>query len=423
MLTLALPALVGVLALGGEVGGWYYTQRSMQNAADAGALASATNGSGTFAAEAVSVATQYGFTNGVANTTVAATTVGCPAGTPAGTTTCYQVAISRDVPIRLARLVGFNGSVALGGGRGQTVLASAISSSRVNAGFCIIALRSSPSTANALLINGGGSFYLGDCDVHSNASMKCNGAGPWGITAASQVGASGPGACGTTTNLYGQSVISDPFSALSTAANIPAAPGGCTALTQNGGTLVIPSSGLNVCGPLTIANTVNVTTTAPGGVIRIYNSNLVLASSTARLVGPTTSGLTLVFTGTAGGAVTPGFITGTGTVDIGAPTSGTWSGVAIYQDNRMTRASTRTYSGSSPAFNITGLVYMPRADVTFSGNIKHQTGGLKCLSMVVNSLTVSGAGSIFANPTSQCYQAGLNLPQGPTTLNRQALVQ
>jgi Flp pilus assembly protein TadG len=425
MLTLALPVLVGTLALAGEVGGWYYTQRSMQNAADAAALAASTNASGTFAAEAASVASQYGFTNGVANTTVATTNPSCPTGTPAGVTTCYRVAISKDVPIRLARLAGFTGSVAMGTGRGQTVQAVAISSSRVNAGFCIVALASGlAASTNAFLINGGSSFNLGGCDVHSNASAKCNGAGPWGITASSQVGASGPGACGTTTNLYTQSTIPDPFAALTTAANIPPLPGGCAgATTWTTSTKAIPVAGFCFNGDLTIAanNTVTLTSTAPGGVIYIYGGRNLLLGSGSQLLGPTGSGVTIVFTGTAGG--TPGFITGTGTIDIGAPTSGTWSGVAVYQDNRMTTVSSRTYSGNSPTMNITGLVYAPYADITYSGAINHQTGGLSCLGMVARTVTVSGTGSIFANSTSQCYQAGLNLPAGPTQLFRQALVQ
>src|SRR5438067_1858450 len=58
---LAMPALVGGVALGVEVTYWLYTQRSMQNAADAAALAAATNGGTNYATEAKAVTAQYGF--------------------------------------------------------------------------------------------------------------------------------------------------------------------------------------------------------------------------------------------------------------------------------------------------------------------------------------------------------------------------
>ncbi|OJU09588.1 MAG: hypothetical protein BGN86_13485 [Caulobacterales bacterium 68-7] len=89
----------------------------------------------------------------------------------------------------------------------------------------------------------------------------------------------------------------------------------------------------------------------------------------------------------------------------------------------MAGAGSWTYSGNSPAFNITGLVYMPRADLDIRGAINHATGGLSCLSLVSATFDIRGTGSLFANSTSQCSQAGLTLPTGPTLLTRQALVQ
>ena len=133
-------------------------------------------------------------------------------------------------------------------------------------------------------------------------------------------------------------------------------------------------------------------------------------------------GMTIVFTGVSGAA---GFITGSGTIDFGAPTSGPWSGVALYQNPALTSASNVTYSGNSPTFNITGLIYAPYASMTFSGAINHQTKGYACLAFYVDSLLINGAGSIFNNPTRQCFEAGLSgLPSAPDVMAvRQALVQ
>jgi hypothetical protein len=50
------PTLVGTLALGFEVSNWYLTTRGMQNAADAAAIAAATNGGTNYDVEARAVA-------------------------------------------------------------------------------------------------------------------------------------------------------------------------------------------------------------------------------------------------------------------------------------------------------------------------------------------------------------------------------
>ena len=90
-----------------------------------------------------------------------------------------------------------------------------------------------------------------------------------------------------------------------------------------------------------------------------------------------------------------------------APSTGTWKGIALYQDQRMAAPADITYSGNSPTFNITGLVYAPKANLEFKGAINHATGGYSCIGVVANSVLIKGTGSIFANATSECAQAGL----------------
>src|SRR5258705_1229397 len=52
--------LVGALGLGFEVSNWYMTTRGMQNAADAAAIAAATNGGAHLDVEAQDVSARYG---------------------------------------------------------------------------------------------------------------------------------------------------------------------------------------------------------------------------------------------------------------------------------------------------------------------------------------------------------------------------
>jgi Flp pilus assembly protein TadG len=60
LVALALPVLAGTMGLAAEISHWYLHQRSMQNAADAAAIAAATNGSSTYAAEAAGLQRKMG---------------------------------------------------------------------------------------------------------------------------------------------------------------------------------------------------------------------------------------------------------------------------------------------------------------------------------------------------------------------------
>src|ERR1051326_1289440 len=61
---LTLPAMVGAMGLAAEVSYWHLHHRAMQNAADAAAIAAATNGGANYATEGKAVAAHYGFTDG-----------------------------------------------------------------------------------------------------------------------------------------------------------------------------------------------------------------------------------------------------------------------------------------------------------------------------------------------------------------------
>src|ERR1700694_1628980 len=77
----ALIPFVGALGIGFEVSNWYLTARGMQNAADAAAIAAATNAGSNYDVEAKAVAAQYGFVNGTNNISIAVSSgVACPDG-------------------------------------------------------------------------------------------------------------------------------------------------------------------------------------------------------------------------------------------------------------------------------------------------------------------------------------------------------
>jgi hypothetical protein len=151
--------------------------------------------------------------------------------------------------------------------------------------------------------------------------------------------------------------------------------------------------------------TINTPLGQPGTVLTIYNGQLDTNGFT--ITTSNGSALTVVFSGTNGGSYIHA-PTGSGTLDIAAPTTGPWKGVAIYQDPKLTTGVDISAAGNTPAWKITGLVYLPNSSVTLSGIVNKAGFGLSCFAMVVKDITVNGNGAIL--PNGQCVPAGLGMP-------------
>ena len=66
-----------------------------------------------------------------------------------------------------------------------------------------------------------------------------------------------------------------------------------------------------------------------------------------------------------------------------------------YQDPTLTTGVDVSAAGNSPTWNITGLVYMPRASVTLRGAIDKATAGKSCLVLVADNFQLSGNAGIL----------------------------
>jgi len=139
---LAIP-LVGFMAVGFEISNWYMLTRSMQNAADAAAVAAALNGGDTYVVEAQDVAARYGFVDGQNNVTVTVTNSAPCApnpNLPAGAV-CYSVAISGYTPLLMAQVVGYQGNANINGALQKQLAASAMATPGTQAApLCLMAL-------------------------------------------------------------------------------------------------------------------------------------------------------------------------------------------------------------------------------------------------------------------------------------------
>jgi len=381
-------------------------RRSMQDAADAAALAAGTDATASYRDTVGAVTAQYGYVDGANYTRITSSeSVTCP-GT--GETNCYQVTISYKQPLYLLPLLGFRGNSAIGDVPAQTLTASAIAKpTTTSRSYCILALN---TIGTAILANGAPKGDLSGCNTMSDASANCNGhdlGADYGDAHITDTG------CGViqTSNLP---ILVDPYSGL--ASNIPPDP--CGAYPQepakhngaplpasnqwNGGKNL--SGNVNICGDLELTG--DVTINAPtNAVLVIRNGQLDTNGYTIKTASG--SAMTVVFTGDNSNGTTHA-PTGGGTLDIQAPTSGPWSGVALYQDPSLTTGVDISDAGNSPTWDITGLVYLPHSNVTFSGAVNKSSNGSSCFAMVVGDITINGTASILAH--GGCTQAGLNLP-------------
>ena len=412
MVALLIVPLVGVMGVATETGNWFAIQRSAQNAADSAVIAAATNATGTsavanqtYVTEGRSVASNFGFTNGANSTTVAVTYPDNSVPTKCNSK-CYAVTITRTVPVYMNRIIGWAST--------QTVTAKSVAISQVTpTSYCLVSLGTS---GTGFQVNGGHSVNLNGCNVLSNGDVTCNGSNSNGGANSITYGPSGSNKkCSPSTQE--SSVFVDPYAALSS--NIPA--DNCMGVYPQEPTKknqsALPSSntlGGNIdwssqtliqkCGDVQLSSNVNITTASPGTVLVIYNGMLDLASYKLAATG----GLTIIFSGSNSGGYSH-IPTGGTLLDFSAPTSGTWKGVALMQDSALTNGVDMSAAGNSPGWNISGLIYVPNSNLSFSGTVNKAASGLDCFVLIDKNFASAGTGNILESQ-SQCAQQGVTLP-------------
>ncbi len=430
IMALMLVPIIGAFGMAAEGSRWFVAQRGAQNAADAAVIAAARNACDpsdtchttalqpTFEEEARSVTSKFGFTHDGGDVDVTATnTWPCPGGG----NTCYSVLVTLKSPVYLTRIAGFSGDATAASGQpAQTITALAVAQRMPGTSYCITAYS---SDSQAIRFNGTPSLDLTGCDLLApNGGASCNAHSGDTIRYA-DVGNVGDGKnCGTERSYDG--TATDYYAGL--ASSIPS--NSCSGsypqrvktgqgkdhLASGSSNYISGSQGTQTrCGDVELSADVTFT---GNSTLTIYNGWLNLGGH--KLTVASGGSLTIILTGTAGNFdhtivdIKKSGVTTSGVIDYSAPDSGTWSGVAIYQNPALTQNINMTVSGNNPQFNITGLIYASKAQIEISGAINHATAGDACIAFVVNTLLIQGDGSIFANPTRECDRAGL------TELNR-----
>ena len=404
MFGLLAPVLIGALGLGLETSWWYQTQRDMQNAADEAAIAAATNAGSSYSTEALAVAANYGYANGQNNVSV---TTSNTASCPSGGNDCYSVSITTKMQLYLMPVIGYTGNTTVNGAPATTLTATAVAMrGTVNRKYCLLSLN---SIGTGILGNGVPNSNFKGCSIMSDSSSTCNGHNMGADYGDSHVTDNG---CGVIQDSNVPS-LADPYKAL--ASNIPANP--CTSYPQEpakNGDPALPSSnqwsgekswgGNNiVCGDLQLTGDTTLETN--NGVLVVENGQLDTNGHTLKT--QSGSAVTVIFSGDNSGSYTHA-PTGGGTLDITAPSSGVWSGIALYQDPALTSGVDLYSAGNSPTWDISGIAYLPNSSVTFKGAVNKSSYGQSCFVMVVGEITVDGTGAIFEN--GSCDAAGVSMP-------------
>jgi hypothetical protein len=185
-----------------------------------------------------------------------------------------------------------------------------------------------------------------------------------------------------------------------------------------GSSLPNPGS-YNLSGPMQISGGLDIqngTVNLSPGTYWISDGDLVLENgSPATLACPTCTpggaGVTIILTAGSGGKVGTLTLGSQASLNLNAPSTGTFAGLAIIQDSNGLPSGT-IYTSSPDAVKaqagametLNGLVYFPNATMDFYGT---PSGGNTCLVLVASTLNFAG------NPTlssTGCSSSGLTLP-------------
>ena len=374
---LGLPVMVGLTGLSIDVGIWYQQDAQIQLAADAAAIAGArelgVGQSGKVAAAAQTSAGLNGFTS-AGGATVATSISG----------SVVTATISAPTPLYFTSLFVSN----------PAKLRAAASASFTSTPICFMALHPS---GTSVVGNGISSVLLANgCAVQVNSTGTPDIVGASGDSfTASSICVAGTHGAGTYTPTPQDhcTVEPDPL------AGLPApSVGACT--YTNYSVTHTPAARLSpgvYCGGISASGQAALTLN-PGTYI-LKDGGLKL-SGQASITG---SGVMLFLTGNGSGIA----MTGTTTVHLSAPTSGTYAGILIYGDRSQTNGSA-AFNGNNNNY-YEGTVYLPTMSVALTGN-GTGTSSTPWSAFIADTVTISGNGNFTINSNYQSSSVPLPPP-------------
>lgn len=378
---LVFTGLVGFVGLGTETGLWYYTHRTMQSAADSGALSAAAalqaGSANGYVGEAKAAAASYGFTDGVAGVTV---TVHQPPASGNYTGNANAV----EVIVQQAQTALFSAAFL---SSGPTISARAVALQGAPGTGCVLALDAGASAAT--FGNGTTNVDLVKCGlyVNSNSSSALTLVGNARIEADSvsivgNLPAADRSSITSTQGITtGAAPAADPYQNV----QVPQFTG-CDHSNFSAPKTGTLSPGV-YCNGLSVTGNANVQL-SPGTYIIDRGSFSVAGGSTV-----TGDGVTLVLTNSTGASPATVSIHGGATIDLSAPTSGAMAGIAFFQDRNGIQGTGNDFSGGTTQ-SITGAIYFPKETVSFAGGTNTNNA---CLQLIADEIDFKGNANFAVN--------------------------
>lgn len=358
-----MTSLVGVGGLVTDYGTGLMSRMVDQRTADIAAIAGATVYGETGSASSMSTAVSNILSrNGYASTAAAASLVTSPSGDG---NEAVKVIVSSTVPLTLSRMLSDQSSL--------RVNATSYAEVKASAGGCILAL--SPNSSKAITISGSANVQAPNCTVVSDSdnSDALDMSGSAKLTTPCSVSVGGQ----NTTSGLTLTKCTNPTT------NAPATPDPYASVPEptslaSGTCLTLPNPPINVPQGY-YCHGINVSTTATFQAGTYYvKGNLAFQG------GSNVSGSNVTFFVDKSGTTA---ISGSATVNISAPTSGTYSGILLFGDRAGGTSNNNNISGSSSSV-LTGALYYPTEEVTYSGGSSSPSA---CTQVVGYVITFSGS--------------------------------
>ncbi|WP_245492373.1 MULTISPECIES: pilus assembly protein TadG-related protein [unclassified Mesorhizobium] len=369
----ALPVVVGGAGLGVETSLWYYSSLKLQAVADAAAYAGALEKvAGSDNPTIVAASTTSATTNGFAGTIQVNTP---PSSGPNTAKKAVEVIVNQQLDRYFTAI--FNSSPVPQRARAVALITDASKA-------CVQALNQ--SAPQAALFSGNTSVNLTGCVIMSNSvaadAIRTQGSAALKADCLVTVGGmvlNNPATTTCSSNVTKALPAADPYASLPT----PAATNPCrnvngnkTSQTLQAGTYC---SGMDLKGNVALSS----------GVYVVQGGFKINANAVITCAAPCT-GVTIFMSGSNTVSMN-----GNATVNLSAPTSGTYSGVLFYGDRTGTAAQS-TFNGTADSL-LTGAIYFPRQQVNYLGNFSGNGG---CTQVVADTIQWSGSTTIKQDCTS-----------------------
>ena len=401
----AMPLVVGAAGLAVDTIQWTLWKRQLQRAADSAAIAGVYDRSSSGGSTATVPATVSHDTELNLHTWMALKT-GYPDVTyPTDTAIMqYQVKVSLAVQQSLPFSSLFVSTA-------PTIIANATAASVPAGGDACINARETSASKTGVNITGNAAIYMPDCVIYSN-SPSTNSAAAGGSSNVTAEAVAGVGGIQESNNWRVQAyrpyspAIDDPF------ANVSPDPTQmkCVSgqLDQDTDLAAAKAAGTNCWSSLRVNSNKTLNVPDDFGPIYLNGGDITLQGDF------NCTGCTLVLTNSDPLATTIGQIKVNADADtnITAPTSGTFKGIAVYQDRRAGDTNPGNKINGNSGSIIQGALYFPKQELEYNGT---GTTDAICTMFVARRVNFSGNSATTNKFKKMADCAAYGLPSGGAT--------